>query len=711
MMDSNQSPPGASQQQQHPQQQPTPLRRRGLGLARPTRGQPTTTDATPNPTAAAAVSRAPHGSNERVLNKIARSQLSYALDASASTSASASEVEGWLGTQLFPKLNTGDSFTDDQCAECCCNGTGTAGGSACSAGHGGKRFTTNENCRVRARPVSWGARPSGERRGWLGIWPGGVGEDDCWGDGDGYVTLRPFPSIAEVSTVTTADGAEGASDGSGSENGNGNGSSLVVQQAGAAQSSTSMGQGISCSPAPISRADRFLQVFTRLQPARRALNLHESPPPSPKAMPMPKPKPKESEARCAEVEGAGSRSRSRVAAGDGDVDRGDAGDGDHGGKQNAVSPGLKGSMTACPAARFGEGEAKAGAGATSGSCEVGGVGKLTTPVPKRTALRTLKLPSAGVGSAVDQLSSANVNIVPDRSRAAASSCSSSTHCNSLGPPSTSLDSSVTNVKDGQKGPPAPPSSTPAAPPTSQVEVENPRRVGGLTSTPTANSKASAKQKLLPETAASAPPTSTSHLSRAMSVENVAPDVSNRPKPVAVARTQLKTPARGGGGLAPRNGKSGDSGRMIGRLAGASVTVQRTSRDHEPRKGADAVISTPASTADAAPVSGRRGAPRSRGALACRASSGLLRSTGSAPASASLSGVAEPKLAPATTATGGFVEPCASDASQQEQDQAQEGCQGRKADVPQKVRECSTSSTWYLGSCSVLPRTSTLICFN
>lgn len=700
-------------------------------MARPTRGQPTGSDAAPTPTnaAAAAVSRVRNGSDERVLNDIARSQLSYVLEASASTQAS--KAGGWLGTQLFPKPVTEDRhrLMEHQCADCCCNGAG--GGQGVCLARRGANACANESSRVRARPASWGARPSSGRRGWLGMWPGGLDDgngDDCWGDGDGYVTLSPFPSLAEPTTAgQDVQDAQDASVGIDSANGKGN--SLVL---------SSKGQG--GSPAPTWRADRFLQVFARLQPARRALNLHESPPPSPK--PKTKPKAKTSEARCAEVEGAGVRLAPKVAAGHGDIDGGsDADDGDDAGRdgrQDAVSPGRKGSMTASPVVERekGKGMARAGGGGTAGSREIGSVGKLAASLPKRAALGTLPLPSPGSAgsSVVDQRSSANianVNIVPDRSRAVSPSLSA--HCSSLGPSSASVKSSLNKGKVSRKGPPMPPtpSSTQAVPPTSKAsEVRESRGVGCLASksNPMADPKGSSKQKALPEAAASVAPTSTSHRTGIMSTENLATSVngaSKRPKPAAVTGAQLNTPARAGGQPPPRNGSSGNGGRTtgIGRLAGPSATVQQASASRESHtcKGArtstltSTSSSSATSTADeggepqarararagvkhAAPAAGRWGGARSRGPLACRASSGLLRSTdlAASSASASLAGVAEPKLAP--VASGGFVDPSKSDASQQrqrqrqEQEQEQETCQGRKADVPQKVRAINIRST-------------------
>lgn len=237
------SPTGATQ--------PTPARRRGL-LARP-RAHNTASDTTTAP--AAAVNGARQGSEERALEEIARAQLSYVLQASIEGTE---QNGGWLGTQLFPPPGAeGGLATSDPCVHHGDNGTVGDMSIESGAAPDRRRMAGSGKRRVRARPASWGESPRNEQRGWRGLWPDG-GDSDCWGDGDGFLTLRPFPPC-EMDVESGSQDEGRTSDTSGSA-------------AGGVQLS-SKGKD---NAAPASRADRFLEVFARLQPARRALHLEDA---------------------------------------------------------------------------------------------------------------------------------------------------------------------------------------------------------------------------------------------------------------------------------------------------------------------------------------------------------------------------------------------------------------------------------------------------
>ena len=210
------------------------------------------------PVSAAETTRDQTGSEEHSLDQIARVQLLHVLEAFGDGAARSGE---WLGTSLLPKATP--KYALNGGGPCHSGGSCGRGSDRCVGGCGGGvgreelRAIGGGNRRVRARPASWGTRPSVERRGHLGLWRDG-GDDDCWGDGDGHLTLRRFPSREAV-----------AGPGAREENDEGVTSPIVD-----AHPNTKEGKKIASS----SRADRFLQVFARLQPARRALDIEEPAP-------------------------------------------------------------------------------------------------------------------------------------------------------------------------------------------------------------------------------------------------------------------------------------------------------------------------------------------------------------------------------------------------------------------------------------------------
>eukprot|EP00904_Undaria_pinnatifida_P010034 jgi/Undpi1/6160/HiC_scaffold_20.g08644.m1 len=234
--------------------QPASARRRGL-LSRP-RGSQMVRDSTP--VSAAETTRDQTGSEEHSLDQFARVQLLHVLEAFSDGAARSGE---WLGTSLLPKATP--KYALNGGGPCHSGGSCGRGSDRCVGGCGGGvgreelRAIGGGNRRVRARPASWGTRPSVERRGHLGLWRDG-GDDDCWGDGDGHLTLRRFPSREAV-----------AGPGAREENDEGATSPIVD-----AHPNTKEGKKFASS----SRADRFLQVFARLQPARRALDIEEPAP-------------------------------------------------------------------------------------------------------------------------------------------------------------------------------------------------------------------------------------------------------------------------------------------------------------------------------------------------------------------------------------------------------------------------------------------------
>lgn len=230
------SSPGATQS--------APARRRGV-LSRP-RGN-AGSDASPAPHASSGQKE----NEDLALGEIARTQLLCLLETDRGKTP---QHGGWLGTRLFPKANADDgSVVDKSCGagEGGCDGVvRKASFSGTPRGIGGDgRIAGTRAGRVRPRPASWDPLP----RTGLEIWPRGL--DDCWGDGDGYLTLRPFPSREGL-------GESGAPC---------SGGERVVRRD---DIDAKLGSnGHDDDPAPTSRAERFLAVFAKLQPARRALNL------------------------------------------------------------------------------------------------------------------------------------------------------------------------------------------------------------------------------------------------------------------------------------------------------------------------------------------------------------------------------------------------------------------------------------------------------
>ena len=239
----NQSPSGVAQ--------PASARRRGL-LSRP-RGPQTVRDSMP--VSAAETTRYQKGGKEHALDQIARVQLLHVLEAFGGGTA---QSGGRLGTNLFPKATPNNALIgDDLCGDCGGNGECSDGcEGVCDGGVGrdGRRVMGGKTRRVRPRPASWGTRPSVEQRGRLGLWRDG--DDDCWGDGDGHLTLRRFPP-REVDAGAGVREEKGEME-----------APLIAD----AELNSKKGKVLTSSS---SRADRFLEVFSRLQPARRALNVQE----------------------------------------------------------------------------------------------------------------------------------------------------------------------------------------------------------------------------------------------------------------------------------------------------------------------------------------------------------------------------------------------------------------------------------------------------
>lgn len=234
--------------------QPASARRRGL-LSRP-RGPRTVRDSPP--VSAAETTRYQKGGKEHALDQIARVQLLHVLEAFEGGMA---QSGGRLGTNLFPKTTPNSALNGDGlCGDCSRNGEcsdGCEGVCDGEVGQDGRRAIDGKARRVRPRPASWGTRPSVEQRGRLVLWRDG--DDDCWGDGDGHLTLRRFPP-REV------DAGAGTREAKGEEE-----APLIAD----AELNSKEGKVLTSSS---SRADRFLEVFSRLQPARRALNVQEPAP-------------------------------------------------------------------------------------------------------------------------------------------------------------------------------------------------------------------------------------------------------------------------------------------------------------------------------------------------------------------------------------------------------------------------------------------------
>lgn len=190
------------------------------------------------------------------------------LEASDAATKAENGRGGWLGTTLFPKVDAEGEPV------------GIGSGAECGSVHShGRSESDSENAadyigcdslrcsdktrRVRPRPASWGtnqnARSRGdEGRGRFGMWPE-VGDYDCWGEGDGYITLRPFPSRETITRWDSQDVDKCNYD---------KGSSKDCWIAHPIDARRGLSAGSSL-------ADRFLEVFNQLQPTRAALKLED----------------------------------------------------------------------------------------------------------------------------------------------------------------------------------------------------------------------------------------------------------------------------------------------------------------------------------------------------------------------------------------------------------------------------------------------------
>lgn len=192
---------------------------------------------------------------ERDCDEIVRAQLSYVREA---LGAGMTNGEPWPETRLFPTAGAScSSVINDLSATCDSQGDGgedigenNAGGIEGSSGEQ-EGIVFDRIRRVRPRPASWGARARDDGCGWVGMWPAGY--DDCWGDGDGYLTLKPFPSREEMAKSVAKDQS--------------------AEEASAQTDDLRPIPGEQQLPTGSSLADRFLEVFRQLQPARRALKL------------------------------------------------------------------------------------------------------------------------------------------------------------------------------------------------------------------------------------------------------------------------------------------------------------------------------------------------------------------------------------------------------------------------------------------------------
>lgn len=626
----------------------------------------------PTPAAAAATvaeSRVRKGSDEHALDDIARSQLLYVLGVSAA--GDTSKGEGWLGTRLFPNPGAEDSVVDDRRVDHHCGSTNVGqdswrssyGAGTCGSSRDNSRIAVNKKSRVRARPTSWSARPSGKRRGRFGIWSDGAdGEDgsndeNCWGDGDGYLTLRPFPSIAES-------GAEDLSGGG------------VVAPVGDAESLRS-------NPASASRADRFLQVFSQLQPARRALNLDESPLLSPK----------EREGNRAEVDGASERVTPRVDACDARDSIARLGP-----KNQAETVHAGDSPIKRPVGDVGEGGTESGARARAPAsrCDGGIVGEVNMPVPKRTVLRILRPPEASA----DNHLRLSIKTTPGCPSLGDAECENRRHASSpcsLEPASKRKFNRNRTAQQNQEeprrhgeggnrgtgGPAVPRSPATVVRPTSEVKdspgvdcVTN-DAIASRQDFPTVamasvQDTSQGKASGLGRTTISRVPLA-SQSPTAMPIENRT--TGKRRKSLAlVDRARLKATVGEPPEPIPRQASLGSAGGIKSPLA-AREECQGAPTANE---GGNKLKGDPQLAKKlAAPFSTPWNGSRSRGVLACRASSGLLRSADLAAESEPQQAVSEgAKLAP--SASHGLAEPSATDVSQQEL------CQGHEMDVFQNV---------------------------
>ncbi|CAM9366923.1 unnamed protein product [Scytosiphon promiscuus] len=632
------------------QQQPTPLRRRALGLARP-RGNQAGVDGTPTSAAtaataaaaAAALTRAQRSTDESVRDDMARAQLLYVVEASAS---SAQQDEGWIGTRLFPGPPAGEKSLEDVCV--CCSNQGvcqkSCGAAASGAGRDSRRGVAEGGSgRVRARPASWSAHPISEPRGiWPDSWDVNTSVDDCWGDGDGHLTLRPFPPPEQLGKP----GAGPEDDTRGDE------FAAAPRHNSGAQSLRS---GAQFDSAPTSRAERFLQVFSRLQPARRALNLPESPPSSPALLPRP-----------AGIWGAAARgkdvSADKEVSPNNVVD--DGGIMSSSGQKHGPKAKGHGSAVVRPVAKRCAGES---------------IGESPRPLPKRVALGTIAHSSTGN----NQLQTSKT-VVPSSAKTTSSMVAHSQH-----PAQECAVALERNPAASRRSPSQP------APSRAQRSVEHPRVHGNEVEArqpmPAAQAQVEKANPARTEHPASdapaskrntpgittAPPTHHSLPSEGIAVATA----SSSARTVCAAAAAVPPPAQRAvatdgedapvGGRCRRNTEGHGSvemdrphepcasppaalkppfqsetaektGRMRGRLPGATVTVKRGGTSREScQESSKADVNNSSSGGDrhnrgsmkeprpsielAAPVSRQWGGRKACGALGSRASSGLLRS--------------------------------------------------------------------------------------
>ncbi|CAN0173068.1 unnamed protein product [Ectocarpus sp. 12 AP-2014] len=706
-------------------QQPTPLRRRALGLARP-KGHQIVSDAMPTPAAASDTSRARKGCESRALDGIAQAQLLYLREASARRPAHGG---GWLSTQLFPTPDEEEESADDGSMDCCCAGTGGGEGacwSSCGVGEcgtGRNKRMRKENRRVRGRPASWGARPNDEQRGWFGTWAASGSVDDggvdCWGDGDGYLTLKAFPP---PETLVESDG-EDDSDGGG-----------AVMPADAEQS---MRLGEEGSTTPSSRADRFLQVFSRLQPARRALRLHEP------STPPPTPQDSGDNRANAKVQNVGKRSPPTAVA---PTNKNTIASSS--GPQQAERPG--GSPTMRPSVELEPGGARNNARAgTARSCEGESVRELTTPPLKRAALEPIsevsannnRRPSATTASSPVQSTSAAIIASfkpvsghkisrkqppegrPRQQRQPAhqsgeegsrrheqeghnrTSSEGASRNSSLPTPtvrrtstfevqacSGGVENSV-SARSGNSprvvktpGKRNGPANESAADAVSGQSRGNSPRVVKTPADRNGPANESAASATAPSSVGSERATSAPQTRRPVAVANENLTIGEHRKRTAhVDRAPVDATTHGVPQPPPRHGSSTSADGVKRLMPGATVAKKRASSSHERNVRVSSMDAgghrrsqrdPPPGLQRAIHTSSQWNGSRSRGALTSRASSGLLRSADlAAPSENQLKEKKNAKVAPA--ANDGVVDLAGSNSSQLEE------CEGRKADMPQK----------------------------
>lgn len=708
------------QQQQQQQQQPTPLRRRALGLARPRGAQASVDNTSTSAAATAALNTAAKSSDEGARNDIARAQLVYVLEASAGSTA---QDEGWIGTRLFPKPREGEDAVDDVCV---CSGSdqdvcrASCGAEACWAGRGGKTVKGGRNGRVRARPASWRAHPRDEQRGiWPGSWDASTNVDDCWGDGDGYLTLRPFPP-------PEPQGRSGA----GAEDETRGDHSAAVAGQGGAESSRSRTQ---LDSAPSSRAERFLEVFSRLQPARTALNLPESPPPSPTFSPRP------TEIRKPAVghedDGAGPRLPPNIVVGGG-------------GGGSVSSVGQKRQPQAAADVST----------AVRPVAERCAEGSIAPPLPKRTALETIA-PCSARNNQRQATKTAPSSAAQTSSPVVARSRGSSPE-RTVTPTRTQVSAEyrqgpkqpvpaqrsvvVLEEQDPRRGaketlgrsvPVGARKPVPSAQAQAKVGVRDHSRAQDMASealarngdtpgitkapathdVPSSEDSAGAKDSTSPQpvrvSGATVPPTLRPAAS--MDKEDVPIGKRGNPDMMSVDRAhEGSVTARAAPNPPLGRGSSGSSDRMIGRLPGATVTVKRgsTSResgDNPSTAGKDDGNSDNDNRRSrgerrpgmklAARVGSQWGCRRTVGALSSRASSGLLRNADS---EAEGENQGEKGRGESEEGRGETVALSTKDASidiafsDPPQQQTPQGQEGKVAGVPQKVRAVVAAlGTW------------------